>query len=107
MKTFSVYGVSDDLIEANGISGADEFPRKGNGAYCGTIRIEHGASAVLIHCLYSGGWSFAVSDDSDDGDFSSPPHWPVRRTFGDDCKYSETVFVNVPDDATCSFFYMD
>ena len=49
------------------------------------------------HAIYAGGWCFGVSANC--GDFSQLPDWPQRRTWGKHCDYSETLEIDVPDDA--------
>lgn len=102
MKTLKVYGASDDLVEADGIPGADEFSKHtcdACQAYIGRMLVSAGNEAICIHAVYAGSWSFAITSENADDDFETLPDWPVRRTFGIDVPYSETLEIDVPNDA--------
>lgn len=106
MKTVRIYGASDDLIEADGVEGADEFnpTSHGDGPYKATLAIEASPFALHIHALYGpeAVWSFAPST-ADDG-VPLPP-WPIRIGPSEDCGYSTQIEVDVPDHATMRQLY--
>lgn len=108
MKILTVFGASDDCIEFSGIEGADEFYRTGYGEYAGLFCISSqgfamsqgwfGTQYMLIHCIYDGSWSFAISAGLDE----ILPPWKITRTWGNNSDYSETVEIEVPDDTILS-----
>jgi hypothetical protein len=99
MKTLKMHGASDDLIESEGIDGADEFAKFASATwpYVASFKVtSHEAMGGLnIHVLYDGCWSFAVSADESE----QLPGWPIRRTWGGGRGYSELLEIDVPDDA--------
>lgn len=99
MKTLRMYGESDDLIEVEGIEGANEYyPNVSHkDPYMATFIVESQSEAtgMQIHVLYDGCWSFAVSAD----DSETLPNWPMRRSWGGGRGYSELLEIDVPDDA--------
>jgi hypothetical protein len=102
VKTLRIYGTSDELIEVSGIDGADEFGSmtcRQCQSYGGSMMVSarDRNDDIQIHAIYSGSWSFAISAES--GGYDRMPPWPVRRTWGMDCPYSETLEIDVPDDA--------
>jgi hypothetical protein len=103
MKTLKVYGASDDLIEASGVEGCGEFSAHADGDYQGHLTVESGNTSqdyyvITLHVIHDGCWAFAVTMDED-----NPPNWPVRRFWGKDIPYSETLEIDVPDDARLSW----
>ena len=103
MQTLKMYGGSDDLIESSGIDGCDEFNICDAKTPCvGSFLVKSGGVEVFIHAIFYGAWAFAVTAGEDDADYRAPIPWPVRRTFGIDCEYSETLEIDVPDDARLS-----
>ena len=102
MKTLKVYGASDDLVEAGGIKGADEFNVIKDGPYMGRLLVRiPDCTDLVIHVLYDGCWSFAVTSRGweDNDDIRDWYVLNVRRTWGEDCAYSETLEIDVPNDA--------
>lgn len=97
MKTFSISGASDDLIETNGIEGCDEFNIIEEGIYQTMLTIVAASGTLDIHCIYNGYWAFAIG--SSDGDCDKQPPWPMRRIWGKYAPYSEVVEIECPDDA--------
>lgn len=97
MKTLSVYGSSDDLIEMEGIEGADEFNPKGfrdSDDIMASFDVVSGVDGLRIYAIYDGCWSFAVGQTND----SYPlPDWPIRITNEHD--YSVRLEIDCPDDA--------
>ena len=100
MKTLRMYGASDDLVEAEGIEGADEYGiyTHDTWPYVASFNVisQGEAKGLRIHVLFDGCWSFAVSAD----DSETLPSWPTRRTWGVPSSYSELLEIDVPDDAT-------
>lgn len=103
MKTLTIYGASDDLIEAEGIEGADEFGAYGkDDAICGKVVVTAGTEVLTVWCIYDGCWSFAVSPWPNEEKLP----WPVKRTWGDKMGHSETLEIEVPDNARMTFTRM-
>ena len=100
MKTVKIYGASDDLVETSGIKGCDEF-----GCYSSdelvhtTLAIVTQTEGVHVYAIYDGCWSFAVSPAMDSEQL---PDWPIRHLWGGGSDYSETLEIDVPDDAELS-----
>lgn len=102
MRTLRVYGYSDDLVESEGIDGADEFPAyDGTTPYRGRLEVKDGTYTVEIHAIYAGSWAFAICPQ--DGNFDNMPPWEIRRTFGDRCPCSETIEIDLPHNAVCKW----
>lgn len=104
MKTLSMYGASDDLIEIEGIEGADEYYPNvtGKDPYMAAFTVKSASQplGLIIHVIYGGGWCFAVQPTEDsDGDWCEFPDWPIRRRWGGGNGYSELLEIDVPDDA--------
>ena len=98
MRTVSFYGASDDLIEVDGIPGADEFaaldqsPEGMAGSF-----VVGGKIRVRAYYDQRGVWGFSVSQVTD----AVPlPDWPIRISQQSDCDYSTRVEIDCPDDAT-------
>lgn len=93
MKTFTIYGASDDLIEIGGVPGADEFyaqqlrgcPVMGSFVLGGKMR---------VRAIYDGCWSFAVGQVDEDIPL---PEWPIRVS-QHERGYSTLLEIDVPDD---------
>lgn len=93
MKTLSMFGASDDLIEASGVFGAREFYATGtDGTYMGSFNL---GGKMRIHALYDGCWSFAVGQVDEEIPL---PDWPIRIGRAPECAYSTLLEINVPDD---------
>lgn len=100
MKTLKVFGASDDLIEFSGIEGADEFYAKETREdLMGVWWVSTGKDVVEIRAYYLGYWAFLVAPEFDCNDGERMPDWKITRTWGTDVAYSETVTIEVPDDA--------
>lgn len=93
MKTMTMYGASDDLIEIGGVPGADEFYAEGLGddLVQGSFIL---GGRMRIRVLYDGCWSFAISQ-LDEG--FPIPEWPIRIT-NHERGYSILLEIDVPDD---------
>lgn len=100
MKTLRMYGASDDLVEAEGVPGADEFGAEGSHDIAATFVL---GGKMRIHALYThvGCWGFAISQVDEDVQL---PDWPIRISqYNDGIRpggYSTLLEVDVPDDAT-------
>lgn len=102
MKTVTIFGASDDLIEVCGdIEGCDEFNNCAQGPYMGCVHIEAGDFHLQVHAIYAGGWGFGITTEG--GDYDEYPPWDIKREFGTESSYSETVTVEVPDTAKVRF----
>jgi hypothetical protein len=101
MKTLTIYGASDDLVEAHGIPGGDEFTVYPDTPYVGQIHVRARDGKLNIHVIYDGSWAFAIAPQ--DGDNDTLPPWKIDRMFGTESAYSETVTIDVPDDAKMAF----
>lgn len=96
------WGASDRMICCKGIGGeSDEFnvtshPKLHDGGYVATLEISppDEGDGVLIHCFYSGHWSFAVSPSSEDSE--DMPNWSVLREWGTVNSHSETLKIFCP-----------
>lgn len=88
MKTAKFYGASDDLIEVEGIRGADEFNVYGDGPHMARFNL---GGMMRIHAIYDGCWSFAVGMVDEEIPL---PDWPVRLTSEG---YSMVLEIDVPD----------
>jgi len=99
MKTLKMYGTSDNLIESEGIDGCDEFNVGYHGGVRSVFDLRLDDEAIRIHAVYGGSWGFAITSENDRDDYRSIPDWPIRRSFGRDCEYSETIEIDVPNDA--------
>lgn len=97
MKTLTIYGASDDLVECSGIPGADEFNIITDRVHKGHIEINADGIELRVDVLYSGGWSFAIQPQ--DGECDVMPDWKVTREWGTEVRYSEFVTIELPDDA--------
>jgi hypothetical protein len=103
MKTVTIYGCSDDLIETQGIAGCEEFAVYSESPYHGSLKISDGKETLWIHAIYWGCWGFAITNDDDESDYETMPDWSIRRAWGDEVSYSETVRIDVPDSAVLEF----
>lgn len=93
MQTAVFYGHSDDLIEVEGVKGADEFGayQSGDSRYHGSFNL---GGHMRIHAIYDGCWSFAVAQVDEDIPL---PDWPVRVMQSTDTPYSTRLEIDVPD----------
>ncbi len=101
MKTLTVYGASDDLIEADGIPGADEFYWRQSGTNT-LILVQDRKPKLYIHCFYgykniTACWCFAVSPIDEDEPL---PDWDIRITRSPIKAYSALLTMTVPDDVS-------
>ena len=77
-------------------------PKLHDGGYVATFLMttDRPNESLHIHAFYDGHWSFAVSPA--DMDFEAPPSWPVNRSWGTVNEHSETLEIEVPNDARLS-----
>ena len=97
MRTAIFYGASDDLIEVEGVKGADEFTAAFDGpaGLAGSFVL---GGKIRIRAFYDhhAVWAFSVSQ-VEDGVLL--PDWPIRLRQQPDCDYSARVEIDCPDDA--------
>lgn len=95
MKTLTIYGSSDDLIEMDGIRGATEFCICSDDDIIGSFQV---GGKIRIHAIYdnNGCWCFAIGK-VDEG--VPLPDWPIRITNAKN-DYSTYVEIDVPDDVS-------
>lgn len=98
MKTVTIYGASDDLVEVEGVPGADEFGAYSSRAHVGYFELisESTMGRLRVHCIYDGCWHFSFGQ-VEEGD--PWPQWPISTTFDG---YSAKHSIEVPDDTTCT-----
>lgn len=100
MKTVSIYGSSDDLIEIEGIKGANEFGLSGE--TCEEIDISRPfviGGKMKIYAIYDGCWHFSIGP-VDEG--IQIPNWPVRFSLYES-GYSALMQIDVPDEDAVLF----
>lgn len=98
MATVTIYGASDDLIEVEGIEGADEF-NDTSGHWRGVLEAPSGEAAIVyVDYRPEGIWTVALGPFEDG---LLLPNWP--QSFAVDpsnCEYSVTATIEVPDGTT-------
>ena len=92
MQRAVFYGGSDDLIEVEGVKGAEEFNVYGDGPMMARFNL---GGQMRIAALYiEGCWSFAIGQV----DESIPlPDWPVRIEQHQSVEYSTRLEIEVPN----------
>jgi len=92
-----IYGASDDLIEVEGCTGADEFNsyEKGYAMWRGDLRAPDG-QVMRAHAVLSndGCWSIALGQADEDRPF---PAWPVTIAQHRSLLYSTVAEIEAPD----------
>ena len=102
MKTLTIYGSSDDLLETSGVKGCDEFNVNPDpNGYAGYLKVVSGDIILHIHVIYDGSWAFSVCPQN--GDCDEMPKWDMMRSFGSKSSYSETLTIEVPDDTKLKY----
>lgn len=98
MPTLTIYGASDDLIEVDGIEGADEFS-KPKGSWTGLIENPDGNKlAVFVDYRRTGTWTVAFGQYDED---STVPDWPLSFEVDEElCSYSMKATLEVPEGTT-------
>ena len=99
MAVVEVYGASDDLVEIEGIEGADEFNTDGN--WTGVLIAPDGATALLyVDYRRNGCWTVTLGRWEED---YALPDWEVKIASDDSlCSYSTVAYITVPDGTTVS-----
>jgi len=88
-----IYGVSDDLVEVDGVNGADEYSAFGRVTRIEIGDVKSGGLAVELEYRENGCWAATVIPLSDDVAF----RWPVSASLGGR-GYSAQVEVDCPYD---------
>ncbi len=98
MEKVTIFGASDDLIEIDGILGADEFS-KPRGAWTGILEAPNGETALVYVDYRRGGtWTVALGQYEED---YALPEWPQHyETDFDLSTYSVKATIEVPDGTT-------
>jgi hypothetical protein len=96
----TIYGASDDLVEAGGCKGAGEFNPGSSDRWQGDLIAPDGAQ-MQVHCWYdeSGCWQVGVGQT--DEDYQLPP-WPITITQApamnpDNPGYSALLSIDAPE----------
>jgi len=94
MATVTVYGAGDDLVEIDGIEGADEFST--NGHWVGVLEAPDGDTALLyVDFRDNSCWTVTIGRYEEE---YALPTWPIVLTSNDkECKYSTFATITVPD----------
>jgi len=96
VQTLRMYGYSDDLVEVEGLAGADEYSADGwrDIASAATFRLLGPQHSCRIHAIYDDRacWSFAVAPLEEGRPL---PPWPVRLSLSD-CGRSAVLEMDVP-----------
>jgi hypothetical protein len=92
MQTAKFYGASDDLIEVEGVKGADEFTALADGPFAAVFNL---GGKMRVYAIYDGCWMFAVGQVDEDIPL---PNWPVRIKQHPETKYTVLLEIDVPDD---------
>ena len=101
-KTLKFYGASDNQIYAGPIGNVTQYDNgtcDGCEAHAGRFLVATATEALCVHVVYAGSWAFAVTTENEADDFETMPAWVVRRSFGTDVAYSETLEIDVPAEA--------
>jgi len=99
MATITIFGASDDLIEIDGVPGADEFCKPA-GAWVGVIEAPNGDTAlVFVDYRDNGCWTTALGLFDEDYKF---PNWKITTSNCDELgtAYSTFTTIEVPDGTT-------
>jgi len=98
MAKVTFYGASDDLVEVEGIEGADEFSPEKDG-WVGVLESPDGDTAlVYVDYRHNGTWTVSLGIYEED---YLLPAWPITTEVRPDlCRYSTHVTVEVPDGTT-------
>lgn len=88
------YGASDDLIEVEGVKGADEFSAwtKDDDDVAGVFNV---GGKLRVRAIYDGCWSFSVGQVDEDIPL---PDWPIRVRQSASVPYSVALEIECPDD---------
>ena len=91
MQTAVFHGGSDDLVEIEGVIGADEF-NVYDTPYDSCFNL---GGRMRIRAIFDGVWSFAVGQV---GEEVPLPAWPIRLVQDPDTSYSVRLEIDCPDD---------
>ena len=100
MAKFVMYGAGDDLVEAEGVPGADEFGCYGQDGAVNASFVLTGPDGIMrILAMYAPAktacWAFAPMQFDEDVPF---PDWPLRIHSGEPALgYSTVLEVEVPE----------
>lgn len=97
MSIITVYGASDDLVEIEGVKGADEFST--NGHWIGVIEAPDGKTA-LLYADYRNNGTWTVSLGQYEEDYELPNWVVITLTNLAVCSYSTLVHIHVPEGTT-------
>ena len=119
MPTLKIHGYGDRFISTEGIPGCSTETNVMNieklgtpesrTTYSGTMHVKRASGDIFcsIHALYTGLWSFAVAQDDGYGNtangYSEDFRDVITRYYASDDPFSETVHIEVPDDAWLVF----
>ena len=105
MPIVAFYGASDDLIEIEGVKGADEFAvtTAANDKIAGEFILTGGDGQIRIIAIYDGVWSFAIAPVDEDVPI---PYWPVAHHLHDN-GYSVELTIDVAAPATVVRKYVE
>ena len=96
MAKVLISGASDDLVEIEGIEGADEFSLGTGDGWIGILEAPNGETALVYVDYRQGGtWTVALGQFEEDYKL---PAWP--QSFVADGGYSVVATIEVPDGTT-------
>lgn len=99
MPTLTVYGASDDLIEADGIDGADEY----NAVDGGRLEVTGpNGQRFYIYAVNTPGAVWLVGVTQVDEDIPIP-NWPMTLRQSKACRYSSELVVDCPEGTKVQF----
>ncbi len=96
MAKILISGSSDDLVEIEGVEGADEFSLGTGDGWTGILEAPNGETA-LVYVDYRPGGTWTVALGQFEEDYKLPA-WP--QSFVADGGYSVVATVEVPDGTT-------
>lgn len=105
-KQLLIYGASDNLVEMRGVHppGEGEFSvysKPDAPTLTATFLVTAGGYRMHVYAIYDGCWCFGLGQAEQDDPM---PPWPILRAWSG---YTETVYINLPDDATVVRIYDD
>lgn len=93
MPTLTVHGASDDLIEASGIEGADEY----NAIDGGRLEVTGpNDQRFYVWCTYGNGGTWVLGVGQIDEDIPIP-NWPMTLRQAETCRYSTELVIDCPE----------
>lgn len=98
MAVFTVYGASDDLVEAEGVPGADEFNAVSRHWVGLLVSPDDERMLVYVDYRRNGCWTTTVGRWEED---VALPDWDIKISSDDDlCRYSTYMEITVPEGTT-------